>query len=202
MKKRTIISLLLVACLATMCFVGGTFAKYTSTVTGTDNATVAKWAFKQGETDLALNGAKTITFDLFNTIKDTAGAEEKDVLAGKIAPGTSGSFTLNLKNESEVTATYDVSFKVTNPGNIPVKFYSDSAMTQEITDTDDVFSAAALKGTLDFTGSTKNDPAITSTDVTVYWQWAFNGNDVDDTALGINPTEIAVNATCVFTQVD
>ena len=47
-RKRSSMMVRLVAVLAvvmmfTMCFVGGTFAKYTSSATGTDSATVAKW---------------------------------------------------------------------------------------------------------------------------------------------------------------
>ena len=75
-RKRSSMMVRLVAVLAvtmmfTMCFVGGTFAKYTSSATGTDTATVAKWSFKVGETDIATTD--TFTFDLFKTIKDSDG---------------------------------------------------------------------------------------------------------------------------------
>ena len=47
-RKRSSMMVRLVAVLAvtmmfTMCFVGGTFAKYTTSKSGTDTATVAKW---------------------------------------------------------------------------------------------------------------------------------------------------------------
>ena len=37
--------LLLVLTLITSCFVGGTFAKYTTSANGSDSARVAKWGF-------------------------------------------------------------------------------------------------------------------------------------------------------------
>ena len=57
MKKNRLMriaALLLVLTLATSCFVGGTFAKYTSTATGSDTATVAKWdiQLKAGTADV------------------------------------------------------------------------------------------------------------------------------------------------------
>jgi hypothetical protein len=44
MKKTRIMGLLLVLVLVTSCFAGGTFAKYTSVATGSDEANVAKWS--------------------------------------------------------------------------------------------------------------------------------------------------------------
>ena len=131
-RKRSSMMVRLVAVLAvtmmfTMCFVGGTFAKYTSSATGTDSATVAKWSFKVGETDIATTD--TFTFDLFKTIKDSNGtADETDmspVDGTIIAPGTRGSFDIVIKHDSQVNATYAIDYTVTNTNNIPVKFSVD-----------------------------------------------------------------------------
>ena len=131
-RKRSSMMVRLVAALAvtmmfTMCFVGGTFAKYTSSATGTDSATVAKWDIKVGGTNIATND--TFTFDLFKTIKDSNGtAEETDmslVDGTIIAPGTRGSFDIVIKNDSQVNATYAIDYTVTNTNNIPVKFSVD-----------------------------------------------------------------------------
>ena len=197
-RKRSSMMVRLVAALAvtmmfTMCFVGGTFAKYTSSATGTDNATVAKWSFKVGETDIA--ASNEFTFDLFNTVKDTGGADEADINPADgriIAPGTQGSFDLVLKNESQVTAQYAIDYTVTNTNNIPVKFSVDGGSTW----TNDLADVAA-------SDSTKLAVGSEATTITVQWKWVFDGNDANDTALGSAATAtLTVAAAVTATQVD
>lgn len=53
-----LVAVLAVTMMFTMCFVGGTFAKYTSSATGTDNANVAKW-------DIEVNNNNITTSDTF-----------------------------------------------------------------------------------------------------------------------------------------
>lgn len=181
MKKRTIIGMLLVACCATMCFVGGTFAKYTSNVENSATAVVAKWEVGAG--NLAAS---------FNLFEHT----DTNTVSGKIAPGTSGSFAFNVSNKSEVTANYAITFTVQNENNIPVKFYSDSSFTTEITDTDGTYNA--VSGTLAIGSTTEQ-----TDEATIYWQWIFDGDDAADTSLGTAGTaSITVAASVVFTQVD
>ena len=67
MKKFRIVALLLVMCLASSCFVGGTFAKYSSTAEGSDSAVVARWSIDVDGTDIAVED--TVAFDLFATVK-------------------------------------------------------------------------------------------------------------------------------------
>ena len=90
-RMMRIASFLLIAVLATTCAISGTFAKYTTEYEATSSARVAKWDVKLSETS---GGSALASFDfgLFDTIKDTAGADEADVNANLIAPGTSGSF--------------------------------------------------------------------------------------------------------------
>ena len=57
MKKNKIFTLGLAIAFVfvlSLTLVSGTFAKYTSTVTGKDSAAVAKWAFKYGNNEGAL----------------------------------------------------------------------------------------------------------------------------------------------------
>ena len=199
-KKRSSMMVRLVAVLAvvmmfTMCFVGGTFAKYTSSGTGTDSATVAKWSFKVGETDIATTD--TFTFDLFKTIKDSDGinneTEMNPVDGSIIAPGTQGSFDLVLKNESQVTAQYAIDYTVTNNNDIPVKFSVDGGTTW----TNDLADVAA-------SDSTKLAANSGTTTIKVQWKWDFNGSDDSfDTALGIGGNAVlTVKAEVTATQVD
>ena len=199
-RKRSSMMVRLVAALAvtmmfTMCFVGGTFAKYTSSATGTDSATVAKWSFKVGETDIATTD--TFTFDLFKTIKDSDGinneTEMNPVDGSIIAPGTQGSFDLVLKNESQVTAQYAIDYTVTNNNDIPVKFSVDGGTTW----TNDLADVAA-------SDSTKLAANSGTTTIKVQWKWDFNGSDDSfDTALGIGGNAVlTVKAEVTATQVD
>ena len=195
-RKRSSMMVRLVAVLAvtmmfTMCFVGGTFAKYTSSGTGTDSATVAKWSFKVGETDIATSD--TFTFDLFKTIKDSNGTDNESDMSpvdgSIIAPGTQGSFALVLTNASQVNATYSIDYTVTNTGNIPVKFSVDGGTTW----TDDLADVNATN--IAHTNGTAT--------ITVQWKWDFNGNDTTDTNLGSAGTAVlTVAAAVTATQVD
>ena len=198
-RKRSSMMVRLVAVLAvtmmfTMCFVGGTFAKYTSSATGTDSATVAKWSFKVGETDIATTN--TFAFDLFKTIKDSDvnnnETEMNPVDGSIIAPGTQGSFDLVLKNASQVTAQYAIDYTVTNNNDIPVKFSVDGGTTW----TNDLADVAA-------SDSTKLAANSGTTTIKVQWKWDFNGNDTTDTTLGSAGTAtLTVAAAVTATQVD
>ena len=198
-KKRSSMMVRLVAALAvtmmfTMCLVGGTFAKYTSSGTGTDTATVAKWSFKVGEKDIATND--TFTFDLFKTIKDSNGNDnETDISPDDgtiIAPGTQGSFNLVLTNASQVTAQYAIDYTVTNTGNIPVQFSVNGGTDW----TNDLADVAA-------SDSTKLAANSGTTTITVQWKWAFDGDDTTDTNLGkVGTATLEVSAKVTATQVD
>ena len=190
-----LVAVLAVTMMFTMCFVGGTFAKYTSSATGTDSATVAKWSFKVGETDIATTD--TFTFDLFKTIKDSDGinneTEMNPVDGSIIAPGTQGSFDLVLTNASQVTAQYAIDYTVTNNNDIPVKFSVDGGTTW----TDDLADVTA-------SDSTKLAANSGTTTIKVQWKWDFNGSDDSfDTALGIGGNAVlTVKAEVTATQVD
>lgn len=190
-----LVAVLAVTMMFTMCLVGGTFAKYTSSGTGTDTATVAKWSFKVGETDIATTD--TFTFDLFKTIKDSDGinneTEMNPVDGSIIAPGTQGSFDLVLTNASQVTAQYAIDYTVTNNNDIPVKFSVDGGTTW----TNDLADVAA-------SDSTKLAANSGTTTIKVQWKWDFNGSDDSfDTALGIGGNAVlTVKAEVTATQVD
>lgn len=189
------------ASLLMTCLISGTLAKYTSTATGSATATVAKWAIKVGGSNIATTD--TVTFDLFETVKEADGtAEETDVAAGKIAPGTGGSFELQIANESEVDAKYSIALTETNTSSIPIQYSLDkTAWADDLT----AINTAQTDVELDKENGTKT--------VTVYWRWMFEGTaqgahsgqtDAADTALGIAATAPAVEIAASFTatQVD
>lgn len=90
MKRKSYVArlgaLALALTLVSSCLVGGTLARYVSEVTGTAKATVAAWSFKaNGE------GTKMADIDLASTAYTSA-----TVASRVIAPGTSGSFDIEL----------------------------------------------------------------------------------------------------------
>lgn len=204
MKKNVIFriaAVVLMCALVTACFASSTFAKYTSEATGTqDKATVAKWSIQVGEnaTEIAVTGtAPTVKFDVFKTITDTAFAEEKDVASTKIAPGTTGSFTIDkIKNNSEVTANIVVKVDDVATNNIPLVFATDNNFENVIT---------LAKDTELLNQNVKIGESVESQ--TIYWKWDFEANrDAADTELGIAAQTTAptydVTLKIVATQVD
>lgn len=190
-------ALLVVAMMFTMCFVGGTFAKYTSSATGTDGSKVAKWSIKVNENDITTAWFK---FDLFSTVKDSNGTDDETDMApvdgSIIAPGTGGKFDIVIKNDSQVNATYKIDYTVTNENGIPVKFSTDKTQWHDSIENLNVSDKAI----------NMNDTAT----VTVYWKWDYFVNDAGDTADtdlgkaagGAGVPGITVHATVTATQVD
>lgn len=144
--------------LITTCLMSGTLARYTSTVSGNGTASVAAWSFKaNGETASMANVALTDT------------TLNSKVTTGKIAPGTDGSFDVSLDGSgSDVTIDYVIKIDdITNkPANL--KFYTDSAFSEE------------LNLTTGLTGSIALNALATPVVKTVYWQWVYGSEVVDN----------------------
>ena len=103
-KSMLIVILLLLVAIATA-YVGNTYAKYTESVSGNGTATVAKWDFT---TDNAISNL---------TINFSQSYDASTLTAGKIAPGTSGSFAISVKNT-----------------NTEIAYLPDTAFTMPVTD--------------------------------------------------------------------
>ena len=207
MKKNKMMRLasgLLVAVLITTSTISGTFAKYTSTETATDNARVAKWdvVFTEDETLFATEYA---TDDGVYTGANSVVTSTTDKL---VAPGTTKSATLiSLEGESEVAARVTFTPTITLTGwttdgaddYCPLIFTVGSTdyyigSDPSITDADSL--AEAVK-----TAATKTadvDPNVNLNTVTcesITWKWEFEGEkpsatlngyqtDAKDTLLG------------------
>lgn len=186
-KNRVLIAGVITAFVAliTLSLVSGTWAKYTSSVEGTDTARVAKWSFDGA--DLA---TRTIAFNLFSTSYD--GTVESSNADKVVAPGTSGSATFELTNTGEVKANAQIVLEITNANGIPLTYKVDGA-EKTVTDGKITFDAVEL-------GIGEAAKKITLT-----WEWPFErtDGDTDDTTLGIAGTAtVTVKATVTFTQVD
>lgn len=179
--KRSILVLILLLLVAiATTYVGGTYAKYTESVSGNGTATVAKWDFT---TDNAISNL---------TINFTETYNASTLIAGKIAPGTSGSFAISVKNTNTETGV-DFTLTLGSVTNIPtnLKFYKDSTFTTQIT-----------PGTGTITGQLIAKDS-TGLSVPIYWKWDYetSNGDANDTADGKAATELTIPITITGTQV-
>lgn len=188
-KKRNslLLMVLLLLIVITGLYVVGTYSKYTAEVSGNGNATVAKWDFEND------NAITTINIDLEENYDETI------LSNNRIAPGTAGSFDINLVNtHSEVGVDFTVALgSVTNaPTNI--KFYKDSSYTTELT-----------PGTSTITGQLEAEDAVGKT-VTIYWKWEYETGTVTDgiatgdsadTANGKSGSELTIPVTVKGIQI-
>ena len=122
MKKNRMMrlaSILLVLVLLSTSVISGTFAKYTSSATVTDNARVAYWGFGR---------EAAIAFNLFDASYGTTVKSEDGV--NVIAPGTDKNTTFSFKykgnaaegiNAPEVKYTVEVAATITNDNNDATK---------------------------------------------------------------------------------
>ncbi len=193
MKKintNKLVSLLAVLCIITSVFVGGTLAKYTSKIEGQATARVASWdiAFANAEggeiTDFQTE------FDLFATSYNNVESAGEDNV---IAPGTEGEFSIKITNNSEVGAKFVANITESNLAGIPIEYTTDK--------NDEDSWAPASGGALSVDGATLAKGV--ATDVTIYWRWAFDGDDSADTTLGTKGTDtVTVTAAFSATQID
>ena len=178
-RLSKIIAFLVLLAVVAMIFVANTYSKYATNASGSDSVVVAKWSFEVNGEEIAVAGdAKTIAFNLFDTIYDSNGEEETDVADGVIAPGTSGEFEFALKNTSDVTAQYAIKLAVDNT-NIPLEFSFDGeGWASDLTN-------LIAQDNLEINAS-KN--------VKVMWRWAFGA----DTATDISLSEQTVNVSATI----
>lgn len=179
-KKKSIgIIALLMLVGATSGYVASTYAKYTSTVSGEGSAVVAAWKFED---------------DNANTNFDINLAENYDastLVDERIAPGTTGDFTIALSNEnSEVGVEFTIVFTETE--NVPQNLVFKQNGTTVDPTTQKITGYIAAGETLD---------------VPLSWEWAYytsDANDVKDTTDGkkeLDGRTMTVNASITGIQV-
>ena len=186
-KKSLIVIALLILVGITSGYVASTYAKYTSQITGNNGtATVAKLAF---DTD---NASTSLTVALDKTYNAST------LVANKIAPGTEGSFNIQVSNaNTEVGVNYTIALNsITNlPTNM--KFYA----TRSGTSGAYTYSDEITPGTGTITGTLAPNAAATTK--TVYWKWAYETTDGDaaDTTAGGNANTLTIGVDITGTQV-
>lgn len=202
MKKKKTLGLLVLLLLVGVAgvYVAGSFAKYTSSISKTGNATVAKWNFLVDNDGNAVSMA--IELPSTNIDEDT-------LVDGKIAPGTAGSFDISVSNENtEVGTNYTVTLdSITNkPTNL--KFYKTrSGSAGSYTYSNEIVPGDATNGVV--MSGTLTPGQTTGADATIYWVWqyedgvgtALTQNDEYDTEAGEAANSLTVGVTITGTQV-
>ena len=181
MKKKVLSFMFLFLLVAVAyIFVSNTYAKYTASVSKSGKAVVAKWNFQSD------NESSTFDIDLKenydeSTLTSVRSIDGKDIKI--IAPGTEGSFDIELVNSSEVGVNFTVSLDSIE--NLPenVKFYKDANYQTELRPLEDAITGQLAA--LDTEGLT----------VKVYWKWAYEtGSVTDGVATGDSSDNLAGEA--------
>ena len=211
---------LLVLTLITSCFVGGTFAKYTTAGEGTDTARVAKFGVKvtaNGETfaDAYKDEKVARTETSATVVADTAGTNV-------VAPGTKGNMTsMTLTGTPEVNVEVKYAATVTisenwkdEDGNLyfplVIKVNNNTVDLSNATDAAGVKTAieTAINAYSKTYKANTNLANVDADSLAVSWEWAFEGNDdIKDTYLGDqaakgNAATISLKVVTTVTQLD
>lgn len=206
-KLAKFVILVLLLTMISLIVLSGTYAKYTTIVTGTDTATVAKWSVKLNDADVTTQTEIT-TFDLFKStgIYDLAGVADKDKLSAeigkidldvaegaKIAPGTWGKVEFKVENESEVAADYSVLINKLET-ILPLEFSTDG---ENWVTAGEITTPYSL-------GGNRLEIDSEAEKVTLYWKWDFeSGADELETEIGADGVATcSITAGVTFTQVN
>ena len=230
-KSMRVSAVLLVMVLLTSCFVGGTFAKYTTKDTGSDSARVAKWGVTVKATS---DSAFKSTYATTDSSARGAGitTSVNSIGGNVIAPGTSGEITgVKIIGKPEVavevsnTATVNLGENWTDAdGNYycPIVFTVKTGDTTVEIDgkaTGTYDTAAALqkavkdeieKATARYNSNTDlsklGETTSNKSNLSVSWKWDFEGDNEKDTFLASKQTgslpSIQLDITTTVTQID
>lgn len=191
--------------LVSLTLVSSTWAKYTSTASGSDNARVAYWGFGES-TELSIDDLFT---DVYAVGVDSADGEDV------VAPGTTGSETFKFAftaGQDDIAAPeVDYTLKLEATGSCPADL--DARLVWKLdgvacTNFADLLAKLnALDGDETYEAGELPEAFGVDKEHTISWEWAFSVNedgDVDDTTLGnanaLAEVEINIQVTATQTQ--
>ena len=153
-KKKTLIAVFAILAIALVGLTVGVVAKYIASISKTGTATVAKWAF-EGD-----NSAATLECGPESGISYNADTLADD---GLLAPGTSGTCTLELSNaNSQVGVSYTITPSITGKPSNLVLSYNGNAFS----------NSTPITGTM--------TPGETGKVITIDWTWPYNNTDANN----------------------
>ena len=229
MKKNStmrIAAVLMVLTLMTSCFVGGTFAKYTTSGYAEDTARVAKWG-------ITVSADGTNTFGKFyknelngNTLDTsyTFGVDSVSAAEDAVAPGIKGTVAgLKIDGTAEVDAMVTFKAEVTltdwsvGSGYYCPLVFTVTTVNNGVTTTTpiygtsytsaDKFEEAIEAEVLKAKALFEANESINDDSLTITWEWPFStgeDNDVKDTELGraTTPAKVTIKVTATVEQTD
>lgn len=158
----------MVLTLVTASLVGGTFAKYVTSTSGTATATAAKW-------DVKFTKDGTAGFESAYALKGTGGNNT-------LLPGDKGSFEIQITGENAEVG-YEYTIQIAEAGNAALegmKFYSTADVDENGNYSGTVLPAEGLKDSVQYNSDNPNEMNKT---ITVYWQLPKGSDDAADTAM-------------------
>lgn len=167
MKKRTwMISTILFSVIATSFFVSGTFAKYTTTMEGTDQARVAKWGIN------IVNNVDLFSASTYENVQKS----DDDKLA-IIAPGTEGSYTFTISGQPEVSYRIKVKVLEKKDDTGRIKFYLNKRYVGDIYDLADAIEQLYPPNQV------YSPNTLADVKQTIGWKWEYEETDPDTNKL-------------------
>ena len=211
-KFMRLAAVMLMLCLVTCCAIGGTFAKYTTDVSGDDTARVARWGFDDTNTSVSID----------NLFLDGTYDAETGILTGGddlIAPGSKNDVDVLVEYSGSVTPEVDytitVAFDETTSAiadaiknNTNIKWYYNGAVAGTNGTWEELIAAVNGTAALNFEAGTV-PAAGTNKLCNIGWEWAFEtvgdaAQDTTDTNMGNSATdlEVTIVLTVTITQVN
>ncbi|MBQ4049892.1 MAG: hypothetical protein IJD07_04475 [Clostridia bacterium] len=207
-------SFMLIACLATCCAVGGTFAKYVTSGEAADSARVAKW----GVTVQAKVDTTVATLEIGGDAENEVKAVAPQVL---LAPGTQ----INNLADFAISGTPEVAVNVSYVATLTLTGWAFGDPAEEycplvfnVNDDDYMIDGTNIKTVAELKTAVENainalsaNYAVSDTNLSDYAKapivsvsWAFAGEDAKDTALGNLATAptMSLTITATVTQID
>ena len=193
MTKRTAKLIIAVLMILAVClyFIAGTYARYTSSITGNAKVDVAKWAvaFKNGDTPLQNN------FDL------TFEVEENDyVVSNKIAPDTTATAQIKIDlTGTEVAVDYTATVDKTSLATV----FGASANDVTVTTSAEINGKTITDGYIPLNGSSNS--AFTENNgvaiITITLTWTNNDeHNASDTTVGTTAGTLTLPVTLTVNQ--
>ena len=179
-KQKTMLVSILIILLLIVFLAGYTFAKYYSSYNGIGSAQIAKWNFKV--TDWSTSQTEEIF--LVNT------ADDISLEDGKIAPGASGEFEIELDaRDSEVDVKYYI--EATESGNKPSNLLF--SVKKDGVGTGNQYSSVQELAKAELSGVISKSDDTQIENLVVVWNWPYEtgetaeeiaSEDDEDTAAG------------------
>jgi len=197
-KKWTLILLLIFTLVA---LIGGTYARYSSTVTGSGNVSIAKWAVKvNNNVDISnnINASNATTFDLTFT------ANNANTVKDKIAPGGTAVAYVDVNlTGTEVSVDFTCALADSSATNLTSVFgenYADKVTlavgTPELLDGATNMTLSGTTVTVASTGAMSGKVRVP-----INLRWLdVNTNNATDTNTGATKNELTVPVTLTVQQ--